>query len=424
MIAEKVYRLGLGLIVGILVARYLGPEQFGKLSYSLSIVGFLGTFVYMGLNALIVREIVRRKHQADQILGTTLYLKYAGCFIALLVALTIAFFGHDVRGTEFWILVIVGFSLLPRPLFQTLDFWFQSQVQSKYTVAATVTGLTIISVAKVILVLFGASVIHIAIAIASQFFIEAIVLLIIYTNKGFSVLQWTSTFHEAIDLLKNSWVLVLAVFLEQVYFRIDQVMLRWLDGASQVGVYAVAVKMSEVWYFIPVAIVASAFPKLLELKNRTPVIYEMRQQQVLDVCFVLGLTAAILVNFIAHPLVHLLYGDAYIESSSILVIHIWAGVFIFVGKLFHRWALIENCLYFLVFTGAMGAVINVAGNVVLIPMAQGRGAAIATLISYMFSGYLSLGVFKRTRPFAVKMSKAFALPVRFILYRKAIWGQP
>jgi O-antigen/teichoic acid export membrane protein len=421
LISEQIYRLVLGLTVNVIIARYLGPEKYGIISYALSLVSFLGTFVYLGLNALVIREIVRRNDQINQILGTTFYLKLAGSISGIFITLLIAFYTHDSFGVEFWVLLIFGLSLLPRPVFQTISFWFESQIQSKNIVVSTIISLTVVSIAQGMLVFAGASVILIAVAIAAQFVIEALVLVIIYWRKGFLLKNWQPSFYEAKNLLKYSWILILAVFLELIYLKIDQIMLRWLVNANEVGLYAVAVKFSETWYFIPTALITSAFPKLLEQKKSNSAMYHLRQQQILDFLFVCGLSAAILTSIFAGRIILGLYGAAYAKSSSILVIHIWAAVFVFVGRLFHRWVFIENRLHFLVFNGCIGALINIGLNYLLIPILQGHGAAIATLVSYCCSSYLCLFIFPGTRPFAIQMSKSFIFPIRLLIYRRKIW---
>jgi O-antigen/teichoic acid export membrane protein len=422
LIGEKIYGLGVSLLVGVLIARYLGPENFGMLSYAFSIIGFLGTFVYLGLSGLVVREIVQRPDHANQIMGSAFVLKLIGSVIGFLIILGIVFFSHSHSKTEFWLLIIIGVSLIPQPFLQTINYWFQSQIQSKYYVLAIAITLSLAAVAQIILVLCGASIIAIAIVQSLQVTVAALSVVFIYHMKRFSILRWEPRLDEAIGLLKSSWIIILSGFLAFVNLKIDQIMLRWMVDAKEVGIYAVAVKFSEVWYFIPAAIMLSAFPKLIETRKNNQIYYEAKQQQMLDVLFSIALCVAILTTLFAKPLISLLFGNAYIKSSSILVIHIWAGIFMFMRAFFSKWVFIENELIFSLISHGAGAVANVSMNFLFIPLFQGYGAALATLISYAVSSYLFLFLSAKTRPLALKMSKSIVFPIRLVLHGKKVWS--
>ena len=418
---ERFFRLGLGLAVSILVARHLGPEQFGILSYALSIIAFLGTFVYLGLSGLVVRDIVRLPDEKETLLGTTFSMKFMGSALAFLAVIGLALFAHKAGNKESLVLLIIGLSLFARP-FETIDFWFQSQVQSKYSVIAKSAAFLWGSLLKILFVFLGASVVAIAIASSLQIILAAAFLIIIYHHKGLSIFQWKTHLSKAKELLKQSWIIILSGFLALINLKVDQVMLRWIAGAAEVGIYSVAVTFSEVWYFIPTIIAMSAFPRLIELRKTKPSAYDQKLQQLFDVLFSLAFLVALAITFIAEPLIPLLYSEAYARSSSILVIHVWAGTFMFMRALFSKWVLIEDALYFSLISHGFGAVVNVLLNLILIPRFSGQGAALATLFSYAVSSYFFLFLHSKTRPLAFKMSKSLILPLRLLVYRRKVWA--
>lgn len=421
LVSENIFRLGIGLFVSILVARHLGPENYGILRYALSLIVFMATFVYLGLSGLVVRDIVRYPDEKDKLLGTTFSIKLIGSLLAFIVILGLAIFVHDTGEKEFWIILIIGFSLFARP-FETIDFWFHSQIQSKYTVLAKSTAFMVVAIFKVLLVFFGATVIAIATAFSLEIILASVLLVCIYRYKGFSIFKWKVQFSKAKKLLSQSWIMLLAGFLALVNLRVDQIMLRWMTDASEVGIYSVAVTFSEVWYFIPAAITMSIYPRLIELKKTKPLEYYKRLQQVFDCLFAMAFSVALAMTFLAGPLIPLLYGEAYAKSSSILVIHIWAGIFMFMKVAIDKWVLIENALYFQLMIHGGGALLNVLLNLILIPQFRGKGSAVATLISYVASSYLFLFFYPRSRNLAIKISKSFVFPLRFIMYRTKTWN--
>src|SRR5690606_8930482 len=174
-----------------------------------------------------------------------------------------------------------------------------------------------------------------------------------------------------------------------------------------VGVYAVAAQLSEAWYFLPTAIVASFFPRLIKLHASDTGRFNLRLQQLFDMLFILAIVVAIVVTLVAEPLISLLFGEEYLQSASILIIHVWGGVFIFMRALFSRWIRIEGALMFSLITQGLGALANIGLNLLLIPRYGGEGAALATVLSYAIASWVALLAHAKTRPVFYMMTKSF-----------------
>ncbi len=419
LMAGSVLRLGVGLVVGVLVARHLGPRDFGILNYALSITAFLSTFVYLGMNGIVVRDIVKRPDEADLLLGSTFALELIGACLSYAVIVGLALWGHG-SGVETRVLLIVGAMLLFRPA-QTIEIWFQSRTESKYSVISQSAAFLLASVGRALLVLLGASLIAFAFAGIAQSAAAAVLLFAIYAYKGRSVLAWRVSASRMLGLLRQSWVLILSGFLAVVYLKLDQLMLRWMIGPEEVGVYSVAVRFSEVWYFIPTAIAASVFPDLVNMRDKRPEDYRKKLQQGFDMLFAIAFSLAVVMAFASGPVIGLLYGSAYDGAGGILTIHIWAGVFIFMRALLSKWIIAEDKLHLSLYSHGLGAVANVALNLLLIPAHGGHGAAVATLVSYAAASYGFLFLSATTRPIALMMTKSLFLPVRLIRFGKGIW---
>lgn len=411
---EKIFRMALGLIVSVMVARHLGPGDFGMLSYAISLVTFMGAFVYLGLSGIVVRDLVKHPKQKYSILGTTFAMKVTGSFLAYFAILFVSYNG-GIGNKEFLAIALIGASLFFRP-FETIDFWFQSQVTSKFSVFSKSVAFSIVSALNILFVLMGAPLVLFAAAHATEIAITAIFLVLLYLRNGQKISQWKINFSRAKILLGESWILLLSSFLATVYLKIDQIMLRWIVGTAEVGVYSVAVNFSEAWYFIPMAISLSLYPSLIELKEKSKEKYLEKVQKSFDVLLILAVVVGLFITAVAEPLINLLYGVEFSEASSILMIHIWAGIFIFMRALLSRLILIEDLLVFSLLTHSAGAVINVALNLLLIKLYGGYGAAVATLISYAVASYFSLFMFRRTQTFAFMMSRSFLLPVRALVW--------
>ncbi|WP_313110288.1 flippase [Stutzerimonas nitrititolerans] len=413
MMAERLLNIGVGFAVAILLARYLGPERFGILSYAISVTAIFASAGHMGLAGLVVREVVREPHEVPKILGTTFMLKLTGMAIGFLLVLGYAVLFEEIGSLEFWMLLIVASAIF----FQTFDvveYWFQSQVQAKYPAIAKSSAVLLAAALKVGLILSGAGLLAFAFAHTAQFVVAALILAYLYkSTTRTSVIDWQANLAKAKQLLSQGWIICLSSIFAVIYMKIDQIMLKWMVGAQEVGVYAVAAQLSEAWYFLPIAVVASFFPKLIKLRDSDSELFNRRLQQLFDFLFLVAIAVALVVTLVAGPVIALLFGSSYQDSASVLTIHIWGGVFIFMRALFSRWILIENALMFSLITQGLGALFNVGLNVLLIPRHGAEGAAMATVISYAIASYGALLLHPKTRPVFFMMTRSLFSPFRY-----------
>mgnify|MGYP001825431402 FL=1 len=413
IVAEKLFVMLLGFVATVIVARYLGPGDFGILAYATSLAALAGVAGHLGLDGLVVRELVKKPALHAETLGTVAMLKLGGVLVGYLALLAYAAFYEGAGSTAFKLIAIAGAALLFLPI-NVIDNWFNALVQARYVSMARAAGALVFAASILWLVLDGAGVVAFVVPYVLQALVAAVFLLILFrVNSHIRLAVWRFDAGQARKLLSQGWVVYLASFFAVIYLKIDQVMLRWLAGSAEVGVYAIAARFSEIWYFIPTAIVASVFPDMIKLRESNESRFTHRLQQLFDGLAVLGMLIAVLVTLIAPWVIPLFLGAHYAESVPILVFHIWASVFIFMRAALSKWILIENALYFSLLTQGLGAVSNIVLNYVLIPLYGGEGAAWATLVSYAIASFIALLLYPRTRPIFWLMLNAIAAPVRY-----------
>jgi O-antigen/teichoic acid export membrane protein len=192
-----------------------------------------------------------------------------------------------------------------------------------------------------------------------------------------------------------------------IYMRIDQIMIKGMLGDREVGLYSVAVRLSEVWYFIPLVITNSLFPAIVGAKKINKELYYTRLQRLYTFMVWMALGLAIPMTLLSGWLVTLLYGAAYKEAGAVLMIHIWAGVFVFYGCARGQWLLSENMQTYGLICTSIGAIMNIALNSVLIGRMGIIGAAIATFISYGTSSIIVPLFFYKDRISVTMFFKTF-----------------
>jgi len=407
LFAEKILRMVVGLFVGIWVARYLGPEQFGLFSYAQSFVALFSAVATLGLDGIVVRELVKDESRADELIGTAFWLKLAGAvMVLLLLAVAVNFTAND-RLTNSLIFIIASATIFQS--FNVVDMFFQAKVMSKYVVFANMISLLISSLVKIYLIMIEAPLIWFAWSVLFDSFVLVCGLFYFYIKNNLNVKYWRFNKNIALKLLKNSWPLILSGIVVSIYMKIDQVMIKEMLNSEAVGQYAAAVKISEAWYFIPMVISSSLFPAIINAKKKSEKLYYERLQKLYDLMVWMAIAIAVPMTFLSEWVVALLYGSKYHEAGSVLMIHIWAGVFVFLGVAGGKWLLSENLQIFSLLNTTIGAFVNIFLNYILIGRIGIQGAAWATFISYFISAYFSLLFWKKTRINFYNLSKSFFL---------------
>ena len=422
LLLDKGLNFLIGFAVSIVLARYLGPENLGLLSYAMSLAGLFAVAGHMGLSGLVVRELVKDKGSRAEILGTTIILKFSGMLFGYSLLIGYGAFYEGTDSDEFCMLVVVGVSLL-FSCFGSVDSWFQAEVQGKYSSLVRIGALVASNLFRCSLVLCGASVLLFGYGVVVESVVAALLFCILYKwTTGQSLFSWRFSWARARSLLGQGSLVFIGSIFAVLYLKIDQVMLRWLVGIEEVGIYSVAVRLSEVWYVLPAVLVSSLYPRLIKLYAGDVMHFRQRLQQVFDLLSSLAIVIAVLVAVVAQPLIDFLFGINYSESAPILSLHIWAAVFIFMRAALSKWILITDMLVFSMVTQGLGALVNVLLNYYLIPQYGGEGAAWATLLSYAMASYGALLVSSKTRPVFWMMSKALIAPLRYpiILLNKNI----
>jgi O-antigen/teichoic acid export membrane protein len=409
LLGDRVLRMGLSLVIGVWVARYLAPDQFGLYNYAFAFALIFNTVANLGLDGIVVRDLVRDANRKDQILGTAVVLKLLAQIAAIALAVGSIVILRPTDSLSHWLVGIITVGMLFEG-FYAIDFWFQAQTQSKFPIIARSVALVIASIVKVVFIQIKAPVSFFAAAYGIEAALTAVGMLILYQSQGNPIKAWKFSTRTAIGLFKDSWTLILSSFVIMIYMRIDQVMLGQMINDRAVGLYSAAVKISELWYFVPTALTSSVFPSIIRARSVSLEVYSNQIQKVLDWLAALAYVVAIVGTVFSTQFVVLLYGEEYAEAGAVLAIHIWAGVFVASGIMRSSWTTVEGFMTFALASTAMGAGINVALNYVLIPTYGGIGAAIATLIAQGFASYVATALFSHTRSFFWMQTKALMLP--------------
>ncbi len=414
---ERFFRLGIGLVIVVVIARYLGPDKFGLLSYSISFVGLFAAFATLGLDGVVVKKLVENKVNPDIVLGSAFFLKLTGSITGfILIVLIFPIFGADEARALTYLIALMGFFQASN----VIDLYFQSIVKVKYVVFVQVVQTILAAVLRLYLIYIKAELIWFAAFYVFDAAILATGLALIYRFKKGSFFLWKWNFLIAKELLNNSWPLIISGVIISIYMKIDQIMIQALIDNHAVGIYAAATRLGEVPYVVPMLVTASLFPAIINAKKHSYSIYKHRMSLLYSLMFILAAFVVVIVFFLADWLISTFYGSVYNDSSLILKIHIMGCFFVFWGISLSRWVMSENLqkkefLYHL-----MGLMSNIILNLILIPRNGIVGAALATVISQFLSNMLfPLVMGKEFRvQIALQLKSMTYLPIYVLNYIK------
>ena len=410
LMVDRVLRMGMGLFVGVWVARYLGPAQFGSFNFALAFIALFGSVTTLGLEALVVREVLHHAQDTREILGTTLALRSGGGLLAVVLSIATLRLIEPHDRQALLLVSILSVTLLFQA-FDTIDLFFQSQVQSRITVWAKNSAFLIVAVIRVSLIYAKAPLWSFAASYAGEIGLGAVGLVLGYRLSGGRIFAWQSSKQRAVLLLKQSWPVIFSGMAIMVYMRLDMVMLKMMKGDFAVGLYSAATRISEVWYFIPTAIVSSVSPAILNVKDNEELFYG-RLRKLFSLMTMTACVIGSIVALASHAIVRILYSTSYSGAAPVLAVHVWASVFVFLGVAQSPWNLARNLLKLSLYWTVLGGIINIAMNLYLIPRYSAMGAAISTVVSYAVAGVFANILSARTRPIFYMQMKSF-IPQRF-----------
>lgn len=383
----KIVNMASALFVGILVARYLGPENYGIMNYVISYVAIFSVFASFGMDNIEIRELSRQNDKKDTILGTCFSLRILFATIAYLGIVLSLFLYKTDRFTSLMILAY-GLTLFTGTgnIFRN---YFTSIVQNKYIVKSeifrTCTGAGI----KILLLWLKAPLEYFIYAQLFDTILVASGYYISYKSIVGSVRQWR--FDKAIVgfILKESFPLVLSGAAVIIYQRIDQVMIGNMLNKTEVGYFATAGKFVDLIVFLPIVLVQTVTPMLIRAKENHPETYEAKKKTFISITTWTAIIMSLVVSMLAYWLITYTYGVKYAPAIPVLQIMAFkavgmalssSGGQIIIMERMQKWAFIRNI---------MGCVLCVALNYWLIPKYGIIGSAAITIITVLFTGCFS-----------------------------------
>jgi len=416
LFTDKILQMGLSLLVGVWVTRYLGPKQFGTLTYAMTFVSMFGAITSVGgLGTIVVRDIAGDPAGIDESLGTAFALQLMGGIVTILLAVGTVSLLNPHETLTHWLVAILAAGTI-FSAFNTIDLWFQSQLKSKYTVFARNSAYVFMCAVRLVLIQSKAQLIMFAWASLVETALGSLGLVVVYRIQGNSIQSWRVSLRRAKELLQACCPLIVSGFAIYIYADIDQLMLGSMleDNKVQLGFYAAAVKISRILDIVPGILALSAVPKLAQIKAKNSEEYLQKIQTYFDISTAFWIATAIPISILSSHIIHTLYGPKFHASIPILSLYVWSQFNTNWGFARSSILIVENKLHLMPIFTVTGGIINIVLNCLFIPNYGAMGATIATIITYIFVVVLINFVIKDLRFLNIFILRSFNFYAAFI----------
>lgn len=385
IIACRIVQSVLGLIISMFTARYLGPSNFGLINYATSIVAFVTPIMQLGIRAVLVQELVKHPEKEGELLGTSILLNVISAFVCILGILSFVFIVNANEQDTLIVCALYSVILIVQA-FEVFQYWFQAKLLSKYTSVVSLIAYTVISLYKIILLATGKSVYWFAVSYSIDYLIIVILLSVIYKKLGGQKLIFSR--HTAVRLMDIGKYYIISDLMINIFAQTDRIMLKGMIGNEATGYYSAAITCAALTQFVFGAILDSARPVIFESKKISDEKFESSVIKLYSTIIYLALIQSVFISLFASLIIKIIYGVEFLPAADALRVVVWYTTFSYLGSARNIWILAENKQKYLSAINFSGALANVIMNIIMIPRLGIVGAAIASLITQIFTNVL------------------------------------
>ncbi|MBQ4128545.1 MAG: flippase [Ruminococcus sp.] len=381
----KVIQSLLQLVIGMLCARYLGPENYGLINYASSIVAFVLPIMQLGLQSTLVQEFTEKPHEEGKIMGTALVMDLVSSVFC--IGMVGVFVSVANAGETQTIIVCLLFSIsLIFRAFELLQCWFQYKLKSKFPSIVMLCAYMAVSLYRIFLLVTSKNVFWFAVVNSVDYGIIGIALLIIYNKISTQKLEFSLGLVKT--LFSRSKYYIMASMMMTLFQNTDHIMLKLISGDAENGFYTAAITCATILQFVFIAIVDSMRPVILAGKQTGSADYEKNLSRLYCVTIYMGLAQGIGFSIFAKLMVYIMYGAEFMPTVPVLQVLAWYIIFSYMGPVRNIWILAEGKQSILWKINLAGALMNVAINALLIPVMGAVGAAAASLFTQIFTNFI------------------------------------
>ncbi len=395
---DYAFRLIGGYFITIWLAREIGPANFGIYNYATANSSILAAIAVAGLHGVAIKFLVEKKQAHTALMGSAFFIRFGAAIFGYACLLLYLLIDNKGLTDKIVLSILIGFKVMFNP-FTVIELYFEAIVKSKFRVFARNIAYVIRSLLLVLFILLEWPLLALGFILLAEEALAVIGLVYFYSKQGYSLIKWHFNKTYAKEMMREAWPMVISSAGAMLYMKVDQVMIVELLNETEGGFYAVAVKISELFSFLPGVLIGTFFPTIVESKSQSKELYHAKMRKLILFMLLIASVLGAGIYIFAHEIVYYSFGADYISAVSIIRIHIWSLILSFTATVLSRWLIVEKLTRFSIVRHSFGMVVNIALNFLLIPKFGGEGAAYASIISLFCAVLLFAAFDKRTFTF-------------------------
>lgn len=403
IIACKIAQSLISLVIGTISARYLGPSNYGLISYASSLIAFITPLAQLGLRNIFVEQIMSHPEREGKTIGTSLVMSITSSLLCIVSCITFVLLVNAGERDTLIVCALYSITLLFQ-MSEMIEYWYQAKLLSKYTSLVALAAYTVVALYRVFLLITQKSIYWFALTNALDYLLITVALLILYWKLGGQRLSFS--FGLAKELFSVSKYYIVSSMMITIFSQTDKIMIKMMVGNAENGYYSTAATCAAISSFVFTAVIDSMRPLILDSKKSCEELFNINMSRLYSVIIYMGLAQSLVLTLLARPIILFLYGTEYAASVPILQIITWYSAFSYMGSVRNIWILAEGKQKHLWKINLSGAVLNVIGNFLLIPIWGAAGAAVASVATQFFTNFILCLIMKPIRPTAKLIWKA------------------
>ncbi len=389
LLFDKLFRASLNILLSILFARHLGPENFGVLNYLVAFIFLFNAISSLGMNPVLTNLIVKKKNFNKNLLMSAYHFRFFASLICYIFFILIILTFHEKE-------IYLNYSLIAGLIIilkssEILFSYFEAKLLSKFIVISQLVGLIFLAFIAFFVINKNLNDIYIYYGLLVDAVIVFLLINYFYildNKRIFNKFQ----FNKIKSLILKSLPVLISSLSIILYMRIDQIMINSLVNEYQLGIYSVSVRYVEIFHFIPKIIMISLLPILLTSKKY---VYDLLK--INSIIFKFSIFLTVLIFLSSDFIIPFLFGNEYSESILITKILSFSLLFVFFGVVNEHWYISKNLQKYYAIYVFLGAILNIIFNYILINKIGIQGAAYSTILTYFLIIFLFDFSNKKTR---------------------------
>lgn len=386
MIFSKGFNIIISFVVGIFTIKYLGAENFGRFSYSYSIIAFFSIFIVFGLKDVVIKELANNEDKIEIIIGNVIIVQLIVAIVCLIFTVLFAFVSEskDVINKQLILILAVSYLLIP---LNSFSFIFETKLQGRKVVLGANIALICASFFKILIVIYKLNILVYSLAALSEVLINAFYLTLLFYNKKYKV-KFKVDLNIIYPIFKLATPVAISTISIWLYMRLDQILIRHLSTTTEMGIYATSSRFTESLYFIPMVIQSSFLSILVKKRKESITIFYKFLNKMIRIQLLVSIIVSILFYFLIRVLVIFYLGNKFLMVINVSSILIFNLIFLSIAIIRSSFMYIYNLVYLFVPITIISLVINILLNIYLLPRYGAIGCAFAILITQGLAAFV------------------------------------